>query len=729
MKSSLVLRSLLWRAATALALIFASSAARAFDTGHHCDLVRQTLQEEGFGNTAIQVAQVQNWLVDYYSSTITDGLTINLPGVLRARLGSAVVAATKEDMDRLHCDNLYSTDQVRNYWGHFIVNARAAFQQAAREGDTLKALTLLGVSLHTVQDFYSHSDWVETHPRSPGGPYRTETWFDDPNATRLDLYSGWYPNSSNPPTGRMAHGDWQSGLNKDSYSRPRWDEAYVFAYAASREWVNAVHLWIAELRPAVWDAMRAYDVSGSVRSALNTDLDAIYRIPEWFGHWKGHGSESYAEFAGKALDWTSGTDSPFVEEVKTRRVCSALVQGLLSNDALHAGQHISPVPAAVPAVPHVRLDRRAVLVRTLHLDRIDKGLISPTNFYAKVTVNGEQFVEAMQMHEDHPTTNWMTIQLVPATLSSVPLHYELWNEGGAIASEFLYDVNPQAHKCPLDVGINCLNSSLTGDLTGLHNSPATAVVCSGAGDNDRAVANVYITMAALSYPRPAAGPAPTSGPGTITGVIRWKKEDGHPELGRALMGALGLGWRPGVTRLIPTYCAAFAYRATGPSLFHPSGDTRQSDETVLNGVTGVFEGNNVQEGQAECKVVDTGAADYYEVQYTIRNLPLGVPLQISVVLQPNTDANWVHGDTQKGPDAAVASLYIYRVKLFPAHPGAVTLTAGSPNATGMDYSLSTGWVLAGVKSNITQQEFLKLRIPIGDPGPLRGNPGEQKVIR
>lgn len=44
--------------------VVGSASARAFDTGHHSDLTRSALQEEGFGETAIQVGQMENWLVD-----------------------------------------------------------------------------------------------------------------------------------------------------------------------------------------------------------------------------------------------------------------------------------------------------------------------------------------------------------------------------------------------------------------------------------------------------------------------------------------------------------------------------------------------------------------------------------------------------------------------------------------------------------------------------------------
>lgn len=42
--------------------------ARAFDTGAHADMTRDALAAEGFGATAVQVAQVNNWFIDLYEN-------------------------------------------------------------------------------------------------------------------------------------------------------------------------------------------------------------------------------------------------------------------------------------------------------------------------------------------------------------------------------------------------------------------------------------------------------------------------------------------------------------------------------------------------------------------------------------------------------------------------------------------------------------------------------------
>ena len=90
------------------------SYALAFDTGHHHDLTREVLAEFGMNDTAIRAAQVENWLVDYYSSSPTS-------------FGDVESAAAK-----LHADNLFSQAAVKNYWDRYVTNARNAFREAAQ---------------------------------------------------------------------------------------------------------------------------------------------------------------------------------------------------------------------------------------------------------------------------------------------------------------------------------------------------------------------------------------------------------------------------------------------------------------------------------------------------------------------------------------------------------------------------------------------------------------------
>ena len=223
---------MLLRIAAALLLLSTlTNRAMALDTGHHSDLTRVVLFDLGFKDDAIKAVQVANWLTDFYSTP------------------DSVV--TRSEFEKLHADCLFSTADVRMYWTLLSINTKAAVEDAVRANDELKFLTIMGLSLHTVQDFYSHSNWVERHPR--GGPeYRTNTWWNSPVAPGTDIHTGWYKNDlypSRPKNAQDAHGDFANGLNHDCYGRQRWDEAYVFAYAASAEWAEALIRWASDMSP------------------------------------------------------------------------------------------------------------------------------------------------------------------------------------------------------------------------------------------------------------------------------------------------------------------------------------------------------------------------------------------------------------------------------------------------------------------------------------------------
>lgn len=472
-----------------LSLVVSPRAALAFDTGHHSDLTREALQPEGFGDLPIQVAQLQNWLVDYYSSSPT--------------------SRVEDEANTLHFDNLFTQEQARNCFGRFRINTKTLVQQAARSRDPLKLLTVLGMTLHSVQDFYSHSNWVELHPRTAGGPYRTETWFGGPLPAGMNLFTGRasYYKGAAPPAYVQDHGGYTTGINHDSYERPRWDEAYVFAFVACREWVSAVRGWVNEAQPGYWDTLKTYAPSGGTLLALKRDHWAAYRISEWVktgdesGHWKGSGSGSRSEFLAFTADWITSADSPFTDQFKGGN--STLQQ--MSNGLYAAG----PPPSTPPDVPALSSSAyRAVLVRTLAVkEKGDESLtelkIDPggdADFYAKVTVAGQTFVEAMQLDKSSVNPAWTTIKFVPSTLTTVPIRYELWDEdGGAAGDDDQADINPAAGKRDLNFQLALADRTLSGDLTGVHDTVATAVTSEGRkSDSDRAVIRLFATVTDLA---------------------------------------------------------------------------------------------------------------------------------------------------------------------------------------------------------------------------------------
>ncbi|MCZ7580617.1 MAG: hypothetical protein M5U21_07335 [Fimbriimonadaceae bacterium] len=159
-----------FRLGFALVLGAIAACSNAYDTGHHANLTRSAMWDEGFSVDARDSVIVYNWLTDYFSNSPTAGL--------------------KPHLGKLHFDNLFSTQEVANYWGRLVQNTAAACKAYGKAGDILSLLAIMGMSLHAVQDFYTHSNWIDYYPQCPDGGLHTVTWFDDPDRMKKAVYTG-----------------------------------------------------------------------------------------------------------------------------------------------------------------------------------------------------------------------------------------------------------------------------------------------------------------------------------------------------------------------------------------------------------------------------------------------------------------------------------------------------------------------------------------------------------
>lgn len=471
-----------------------ASAGQAFDTGHHFDATRHCGRANDFGDFAIRVMQLQNWYVDYYS---------NLPGY-----------ADKHILDLLHFDNLDTTKKVRIYWANLTNNTRKAIQRAAKQGNVLRALTIAGMSLHAVQDFYTHSNWAERHPPI-GSAYNGNTWFDlPPAANDTSIYTGSYPTPEPPPSPlTLTHGGYGFGLNHDAYGRPRFDEAYVFAILASNQWLFAIGQWVEQVRPGFFQEMRTYFDADYVAD-LKTDHYYLYRISEWTrkpgipgesvptyldGKWKG-------EFSGALTTWAfvnaafATYVSPFSLQFTDAKYYKELVPGL---DNLEI-----QIPPSTPKLPTIVLNHRIVWVRTLEVadtnfftvdaitDSVDFDTLA--DFFARLTVAGQEYTEACRQITRSGATNWLTLRMLPNSLRSVRISYALYDEDanvsllGLLERDELCDVNPANRRRTLSMSFNTATHDLSGDITGVHDTAGTAFEIEG-NESISAKIKMYVT--------------------------------------------------------------------------------------------------------------------------------------------------------------------------------------------------------------------------------------------
>ncbi len=175
------------------------SPASCFDSFWHSEATRLAAAELGFSDDARKIMQLGNFSPDFFGP-VADLASTSLPAPGLEALNQ-YLANNGQDRDSaifLHFDNLF--DELDNnakfdyLFNRLLSNTQAALasyrKHQGTDDRTRKALVLitLGASLHTVQDFYSHSDWIHNdfdktpvklvRLASGSGAVRAPTWFE-----------------------------------------------------------------------------------------------------------------------------------------------------------------------------------------------------------------------------------------------------------------------------------------------------------------------------------------------------------------------------------------------------------------------------------------------------------------------------------------------------------------------------------------------------------------------
>lgn len=200
----------------ALATLCASPAT-GFDTYWHSQCSQKVGEQFGFTEDAWKIMQLGNFSPDFFgpvseyaSRKLTDK---ELQGLEQYEANNPQVRGAAIF---LHFDNLNSDFQHNSSFDYLFSHLLQATQNLLGEFDKLpvddrthKVLTLitLGASLHAVQDFYSHSDWIHNDfnktdvkmVKLPAGGLRAPTWFEfrrqhsNPDQWPFQVKSGIYP--------------------------------------------------------------------------------------------------------------------------------------------------------------------------------------------------------------------------------------------------------------------------------------------------------------------------------------------------------------------------------------------------------------------------------------------------------------------------------------------------------------------------------------------------------
>jgi hypothetical protein len=269
------------------AILVLVSTTNAFDTKWHADATRIAMTQNGFSADARLLCQFTNYLTDYFSAVDLEQAYQRLPKGVPTGHSTGLQGTDIGDLARLHFDALTSHAEVEHQWRTLEANTKAALVKWAAEPSVkggyrpVVLMTILGASLHAVQDFYSHSNWLKK-PKW-GRDDVIPIWFDVPEAARLklDVKTGWYPDGSKP--GVLYHAE----ENKDSTGRILNVEAFDVASRASVDWVSRL---MAATPEVPWGSLRSWKAEPANLNGTwlrNADATFITSTSAIAGHWDG----------------------------------------------------------------------------------------------------------------------------------------------------------------------------------------------------------------------------------------------------------------------------------------------------------------------------------------------------------------------------------------------------------------------------------------------------------
>lgn len=391
-------------------------AAMSYDTGPHFDITRDALTSEGFSDTAVKIAQSTNWMIDFYENAKENPFSGHT-GTFRIIVGGALFNrehwddAVVQAADRSHFDQteggFATTEAVSAEWDRLQRNVAIIVREARDKNQPETLLAIIGMSLHQVQDFYSHTNWVEpTGTAVAGGPGweakgmgGTPTWFDIPKAVRdaEDIYSaGSFKRVRD-------HGSWKadgnitlgSSMAKDWPGRPLYTQAHTASYFASRQWVQGLKAYVAD--DAFWNRAIAFN---NPPGSLKHDQSGATNISLASGHWQGQGEVCKPSLAfdcgkrsgpgGNLVDLRGAIKDYFSQQRSRYRL---LFERLIVRMAApNLVDPVFPVSSSQPMQRSTRLVRLEI-TRVAQIDNLD--VPGDADFFARAQIAGQPYLSAV----------------------------------------------------------------------------------------------------------------------------------------------------------------------------------------------------------------------------------------------------------------------------------------------------------------------------------------------
>ena len=484
----------------------------AFDTGHHIDATWRAGDHQGFSSDARRLMQVANWLVDYYSESPTSPEDV------------------EEALGKMHFDNLFSTEHVDHNWKYLLTNYQNAVSFVVDDDDyndaqkAVMVLTMNGMMLHTIQDFYTHSNWSSFYPKTSSG-YNGATYLSKglpPTASSSNpLQTGYYPDadSTNAPDTAFPHGTYFTGGNKDSHIRPSWDEAFVFSYIESIRFL----IWAQDVVDAadgsLWDNMRSLKLSSSDDSDLKDDYEAAQDVSMFVkgltdttnvnGHYKGNLSGDRDEFLTASSDFVSSSASFVVKLVRDTKLQDLLVPCLNDFDTQTCPTLTTQFSETGEIVQNM-VSVNIMGIEELNSDTDPAG--DEPDYFPIVTINDQKMTDRVlqdietyedddsdYMIEDQPTSAWWLRYGRGTSHDTVSIKIEVYDaDTGFFGDDDHIDISGDGHN--VDITYTFATGAISGDVgSGVHNSRATAVTSQGGPSGDYAKITFFVTHLPINY--------------------------------------------------------------------------------------------------------------------------------------------------------------------------------------------------------------------------------------
>lgn len=248
-------------------LLLCSGKSFAFDTWWHAECTRKAMVANGFSADARLATQVSNYLTDFLA-------VLNMPNEMLIEKGiQRVRFRSDHSYDFLHFDAVFTNADLEKNWNLLLNNTVQCLRKYAAGNNVepgfrlIVFFNIIGASLHAIQDFYSHSNWVNTYLSKRISPI--PIWYDVPFNDRqnMKLFTGIY---QKPFNGHVPH----DSLNKDCSSRTFNKEAVETAERASIDWVKRLMDSVSQVP---WGELKAYNIQGNmIMKNFLSKLDATF---------------------------------------------------------------------------------------------------------------------------------------------------------------------------------------------------------------------------------------------------------------------------------------------------------------------------------------------------------------------------------------------------------------------------------------------------------------------